>query len=30
MTVAGSTYEVRSFREPGYGGESLTVWILSR
>ena len=30
MTVAGGTYEVRSFRERGYAGEALTVWILSR
>jgi hypothetical protein len=30
MTVGGSTYEVRSFRERGYAGETLTVWILTR
>ena len=28
-TVAGRAYVVRSFRERGYAGESLTVWILS-
>ena len=29
-TLAGRSYVVRSFREPGYAGESLEVWILSR
>ena len=29
-TVAGQAYEVRSFHETGFGGELLTVWILSR
>ena len=29
-TVAGHAYVVRSFRETGFGGESLEVWILSR
>jgi hypothetical protein len=29
-TVAGRSYVVRSFREAGFGGESLQVWILSR
>jgi hypothetical protein len=29
-TIAGQTYVVRSFREPGYDGESLAVWVLSR
>jgi hypothetical protein len=29
-TIAGRAYVVRSFRERGYAGESLEVWILSR
>jgi hypothetical protein len=29
-TVAGRSYAVRSFREAGFGGESLEVWILTR
>ena len=29
-TLAGRSYVVRSFREPGYAGESLEVWVLSR
>jgi hypothetical protein len=29
-TIAGHAYVVRSFREPGYDGESLAVWVLSR
>jgi len=28
-TIAGRAYVVRSFRETGYGGERLEVWILS-
>jgi hypothetical protein len=28
-TIAGHAYVVRSFREAGYGGERLEVWILS-
>jgi hypothetical protein len=30
VTVAGRPYVVRSFREPGFGGERLEVWILGR
>ena len=30
VTVAGHAYVVRSFRESGFGGEALEVWILSR
>ena len=30
VTVAGRRYVVRSFRERGYDGEQLRVWILSR
>jgi hypothetical protein len=30
VTVAGRGYVVRSFRERGYDGEPLTVWILSQ
>ena len=30
VTVAGRTYKVQSFRERGYAGEELEVWILSR
>jgi hypothetical protein len=29
-TIAGRAYVVRSFRERGYAGEALEVWILSR
>ena len=29
-TLAGRVYTVRSFREPGFAGEPLEVWILSR
>ena len=29
VTVAGHRYVVRSFRERGYDGEPLDVWILS-
>jgi hypothetical protein len=29
-TLGGRVYTVRSFREPGYAGEPLEVWILSR
>jgi hypothetical protein len=29
-TIAGHDYVVRSFPEAGYGGEALTVWVLSR
>jgi len=29
-TIAGRTYVVRSFHEPGYAAERLDVWILSR
>jgi hypothetical protein len=29
-TIAGRRYVVRSFRELGWGGEPLTVWILER
>jgi hypothetical protein len=29
-TIAGHAYVVRSFRERGFGGESLDVWVLSR
>ena len=29
-TIAGRVYTVRSFREPGFAGEPLEVWILSR
>jgi hypothetical protein len=29
-TIAGHAYGVRSFREPGYDGEALAVWVLSR
>jgi hypothetical protein len=29
-TIAGRVYTVRSFRERGYDGESLEVWVLSR
>jgi hypothetical protein len=28
VTIAGRRYSVRSFREVGWGGEPLTVWIL--
>jgi hypothetical protein len=30
VTIAGSRYFVRSFREVGWGHEPLTVWILER
>jgi hypothetical protein len=29
VTLAGSAYVVRSFTETGYGGEPLSVWILT-
>ena len=29
-TIAGQDYVVRSFRERGFGGESLAVWLLIR
>jgi hypothetical protein len=29
-TIAGRGYVVRSFREVGFGGESLQVWVLTR
>jgi hypothetical protein len=29
-TIAGRSYVVRSFREVGFGGESLEVWVLTR
>ena len=29
-TIDGHAYVVRSFRERGFGGESLDVWVLSR
>ena len=29
-TIAGQPYVVRSFREVGFGGEALQVWILIR
>jgi hypothetical protein len=29
-TIGGHVYVVRSFHEPGFAGESLEVWILSR
>ena len=29
-TIASQVYVVRSFRETGFGGEALEVWILSR
>jgi hypothetical protein len=29
-TIAGQDYVVRSFRERGFGGESLEVWLLIR
>ena len=28
--IAGQSYVVRSFREVGFGGESLQVWVLTR
>lgn len=30
VTIAGRKYLVRSFGEVGWGGESLTVWVLER
>ena len=30
VTIAGRAYVVRSFRETGFAGEALEVWILSR
>jgi hypothetical protein len=29
-TIGGQTYVVRSFREVGFGGEALQVWVLIR
>jgi hypothetical protein len=29
-TIAGRPYVVRSFRELGFGGEALRVWVLIR
>jgi hypothetical protein len=29
-TIAGQRYVVRSFREVGFGGEALQVWVLTR
>jgi hypothetical protein len=30
VTIAGQPYVVRSFREAGFGGEALEVWVLTR
>jgi hypothetical protein len=30
VTISGRRYRVRSFSEPGLGGETLRIWILKR